>query len=179
LDFPEFSGSGESAEEGKNDDWAGAHLGAEFAAHWQKTLTEDNAWFGEELPEPAPDTAFHTYTTEFLPGKTSGKYVERVYIDGKPKLLGNAAKSCWIGSCRKYEWEEVTPSPWSTTHLGLVLGYALRKGVVCNEEGVCPDFKETGQTRSFYTRSVAVYEDTPHKGIGITNGGLAPGTTEE
>jgi hypothetical protein len=95
-----------------------------------------------------PVSAFHTYTTEISSNNTFS------------------------------EWIDGVPQPWAT-NVGpaqpdlsakgsLVLSYALR---ACQcQSGF------TGGTRHFDVKSVAVYEDTPHRGAGIENAGTVPGT---
>ncbi|HTZ86546.1 MAG TPA: hypothetical protein VMB05_07745 [Solirubrobacteraceae bacterium] len=95
-----------------------------------------------------PSLAFHTYTFEITPQNTYS-----VWIDGVPQ-----------------QWAtNVGPAhPDPSARLTLILSYALRE---CD----CRTGFTSG-TREFDVKSVAVYEDTAHRGVGIENGGLPPGT---
>jgi hypothetical protein len=117
------------------------------------------AWFAPPLISASspgfatdPSQAFHTYTFE---------------------LAADNTYSAWIDG---------VPQPWAT-HVGpatpvlaakdtLILSYGLRTCGSCHSGF-------TGGSREFDIRSVAVYEDKAHKGVGIENGGLAPGTVTE
>jgi hypothetical protein len=98
-----------------------------------------------------PSLAFHTYTFE---------------------LSANDTYSVWIDG---------VPQPWATNvgpgradlaaRSTLILSYALR------ECGCRSGF--TSGKREFDVKSVAVYEDAAHKGVGVEHVGLAPGTVVE
>lgn len=95
-----------------------------------------------------PSLAFHTYTFEITPQNTYS-----VWIDGQPQP--------WATN--------VGPAhPDRSARLTLILSYALRE---CH----CRTGFTSG-TREFDVKSVAVYEDTAHRGVGIENGGLPVGT---
>jgi hypothetical protein len=95
-----------------------------------------------------PSQAFHTYTFEIAPDNTYS-----VWIDG--------ALQPWA--------THVGPvNPDLTEKATLILSYALR---------TCPCTTGfTSGAREFDVKSVAVYEDSAHRGVGIENGGVAPGT---
>jgi hypothetical protein len=97
-----------------------------------------------------PSLAFHTYTFE---------------------LGANNTYSVWIDGVLQSWATNVGPaSPDLFAKDTLTLSYALR---------TCPQCTTgfTSGTREFDVRSVAVYEDAAHAGVGIENGGVAPGTT--
>ena len=113
------------------------------------------AWFATPHPTATkrgfsvdPSLAFHTYTFEIKPDNTYS-----VWIDGS---LQSWATN--VGPAKPDLAEKAT----------LILSYALRK---C---GCKTGF--TSGTREFDVRSVSVYEDKAHKGVGIENEGVAPGT---
>jgi hypothetical protein len=116
-------------------------------------------WFASPHPELIkrgfavdPSAAYHTYTTYVFPGTQSGKYRFSEYIDGALQALEHGSVSA-----------EVTPV--EQERLNLTLSYALRnKGFASG-------------TRTYNVRSAAVYVDGAHNGVGIEDGGLAPGTT--
>ena len=132
--------------------------GSDYSSGW-KTSALYTAWFAPPHPEAVmrgfpfePNESFHTYTTEIFPNDTYSEY-----IDGKLQPWAT----------------DVGPaSPDTSADLHLILSYALR------ECGECHTGFTSG-SRTFDIRSVAVYEDTPHAGDGITDGGLAPGTSIE
>jgi hypothetical protein len=117
------------------------------------------AWFAPPHPEldkrgfgADPSAAYHTYTVSVFPGSTSGKYRYSVWIDGALQTLEQGAVSA-----------EVTPVVQE--RLNLVLSYG---------------FRNTGfasGTRTYNVRSAAVYVDSAHQGVGVEDGGLAPGTS--
>jgi hypothetical protein len=125
-------------------------------ATWTKCEGGLGVWFAPPHPElsrvwsPDPSLAQHTYTTLLFPA-SEGRYRYGSYIDGVP-TLGESA--------------EVTPP--SEQKLSLIITYALRASQ--NGESLSGSNSET-------VRSVAVYEDTPHAGVGIEDPGVAPGTT--
>lgn len=98
-----------------------------------------------------PSQAFHTYTFELSADNTYS-----VWIDGVAQSWATN-----VGPAR----------PDLSEKASLILSYALR-------ECECASGFTSG-TREFDVKSVAVYEDTAHKGVGIENGGLAPGTVAE
>jgi len=101
--------------------------------------------------ETDPSLAFHTYTFELSANDTYS-----VWIDGRLQRWATN-----VGPARPVRSEKAT----------LILSYALR-------ECECTSGFKSGM-REFDVKSVAVYEDTAHKGVGIENGGLAPGTVVE
>jgi hypothetical protein len=114
------------------------------------------AWFAPPFPTADkwgfaedPSLRFHTYTFEITPENTYS-----VWIDGKPQPWATN-----VGPAR----------PIHAARTTLILSYALRE---CR----CTSGFTSG-TREFDVKSVAVYEDGAHRGVGIENGGLAPGTT--
>jgi len=117
------------------------------------------AWFAPPHPEldkrgfaVDPSAAYHTYTVEVFPGSTSGKYQYSVWIDGELQHLEQGSVSAEV-------------SPVVLERLNLVLSYGFRdKGFGAG-------------TRTYRVRSAAVYVDSAHQGVGVENGGLAPGTT--
>jgi hypothetical protein len=106
-----------------------------------------------------PAASFHTYTVEVVPGSVSGRYRYSEWIDGQLQTLQNQ-----LGG-----YAEVTASPEITANTSakesLMLSYALRPTGF------------TSGSRDFLIRSATVYEDTAHAGVGIEDGGLAPGTS--
>jgi hypothetical protein len=113
------------------------------------------AWFA--APHPVankwgfaedPSLAYHTYTFEITPQNTYS-----VWIDGVPQSWATG-----VGPVKPDLAEKAT----------LILSYALRE---CR----CKTGFTSG-TREFDVRSVAVYEDKAHQGVGVENTGLAPGT---
>jgi hypothetical protein len=114
------------------------------------------AWFATPHPwatkrgfSADPSLAFHTYTFEIKPDNTYS-----IWIDGQLQPWATN-----VGPAKPDLTEKAT----------LILSYALRQ---C---GCTSGFKSG--TREFDVRSVSVYEDKAHDGVGIENGGLAPGTT--
>lgn len=98
--------------------------------------------------ETDPSLAFHTYTFELAADNTYS-----VWIDG---VLQPWATN--VGPATPDRSEKAT----------LILTYALRQ---C----ACTSGFTSG-TREFDVKSVAVYEDRAHKGVGVENAGPAPGT---
>jgi hypothetical protein len=95
-----------------------------------------------------PSLAFHTYTFE---------------------LSANDTYSVWIDGVLQPWATDVGPArPDLAAKTTLILSYALR-------ECACASGFKSG-TREFDVKSVAVYEDSAHQGVGIENGGPAPGT---
>jgi hypothetical protein len=125
-----------------------------YTSGW-KTSPLYTSWFAAPHPEASksgfavdPSQAFHTYTFEL---SASGTY--SVWIDGVPQPWATN-----VGPARPDLSEKAT----------LILSYALRE---CS----CKSGFTSG-TREFDVKSVAVYEDKVHAGVGIEDGGLAPGT---
>jgi hypothetical protein len=113
------------------------------------------AWFAAPHPTANkqgfsvdPSLAFHTYTFEILPNDTYS-----IWIDGVPQSWATN-----IGPVK----------PDLSAKMTLVLSYALRE---CR----CQTGFTSG-TRDFDVKSVAVYEDKAHQGVGVENTGVAPGT---
>jgi hypothetical protein len=129
------------------------------ASEGWKNASSYTAWFAPPHPELVkrgfavdPSAAYHTYTVSIFPGSTSGKYRFSVWIDGAPQTLENGSVSA-----------EATPIVQE--RLNLVLSYGFRnKGFASG-------------TRTYNVRSVAVYVDGAHQGVGVEYGGLAPGTS--
>jgi hypothetical protein len=96
-----------------------------------------------------PSAAFHTYTFEVKPNNTYS-----IWIDG--------ALQPWATNIGPAQ-------PVLAAKTTLILSYALRR---C---GCTTGFKSG--TREFDVKSVAVYEDKAHAGVGVENAGVAPGTT--
>jgi hypothetical protein len=94
---------------------------------------------------------FNRYTTCLYPTNTFSMWM-------------NGANSEWIGI--KGVSAPANPN-FPAEGMGLIIQYALRE-----YEGTF-----TSGTRTMYVRSAAVYIDKPHEGVGITAGGIAPGTT--
>ena len=67
----------------------------------------------------------------------------------------------------QYKWTVAPPLAENTPWMHLTLTHDLREA--SNMKG----------TSDFAVRSVAAYEDTAHKGVGVEGGGIAPGTTVE
>ncbi len=114
------------------------------------------AWFaspGVGADKPGfsvdPSLAYHTYTFEINPNNTYS-----VWIDGVPQSWATN-----VGPVK----------PDLAAKMTLILSYGLRECSNC-----VSGF--TSGTRSFDVRSVAVYEDKAHQGVGIENAGIAPGT---
>ncbi|HEX3911662.1 MAG TPA: hypothetical protein VHW67_13280 [Solirubrobacteraceae bacterium] len=114
------------------------------------------AWFARPLLSASgpgfqtdPSLAFHTYTFELKPNDTYS-----LWIDGAPQPWAQG-----VGPAK----------PDLAAKTTLILSYGLRTCRSC-----VSGF--TGGSREFDVRSVAVYEDGAHRGVGIENGGLAPGT---
>jgi hypothetical protein len=114
------------------------------------------AWFATPHPwatkrgfSADPSLAFHTYTFEIKPNNTYS-----IWIDGQPQSWATN-----VGPATPVLTEKAT----------LILSYALRR---C---GCTTGFKSG--TREFDVRSVSVYEDKAHAGVGVENAGIAPGTT--
>jgi hypothetical protein len=95
-----------------------------------------------------PSLAFHTYTFEVKPDNTYS-----IWIDGVPQSWATN-----VGPVK----------PDLAAKTTLVLSYALR---TC----ACKTGFTSG-TREFDVKSVSVYEDKAHRGVGVENEGIAPGT---
>jgi hypothetical protein len=129
--------------------------GSEHTSGW-RTDSLYTAWFAPPLIRGTkvgfatdPSQGFHTYTFELKPNNTYS-----VWIDGELQPWAT----------------DVGPaSPDLAAKDALVLSYALRS---------CPCRSGfTAGTREFDVRSVSVYEDRRHDGVGVENRGIAPGTT--
>ncbi len=113
------------------------------------------AWFAEPHASALktsfttdPSQAFHTYTLQLNANNTYS-----VWIDGELQPWASE-----VGPVKPDLAEKAT----------LILSYALR---------TCPCKSGfTGGTREFDVKSVAVYEDKAHDGVGVYNRGAAPGT---
>lgn len=133
--------------------WSFQHTSA-----W-KTDPLFTAWFAAPLLTASspgfatdPSQAFHTYTFE---------------------LGANNSYSLWIDGVRQPWATDVGPArPDLSAKTTLILSYGLRTCASCHSGFV-------GGSREFDVRSVAVYEDRAHLGVGVENGGLAPGTVVE
>ena len=137
------------------DFFEGYGAGPQHTTGW-RTDPMYSAWFASPHPiaiKPGfatdPSDGFHTYTFELSANNTYS-----VWIDG---VLQSWATS--IGPA--------TPEP--SEKATLILSYGLR---TC---GSCTTGFTSG-ARAFDVRSVSVYEDKEHQGVGIENGGIAPGT---
>jgi hypothetical protein len=121
---------------------------------WQ-TVPMYTSWFADPHPnanKPGfttdPSLAYHTYTFEIKPNNTYS-----VWIDGVPQSWATN-----VGPVTPDLAEKAT----------LILSYAVRT----SPRGT----GFTSGTREFDVRSVSVYEDKEHKGVGVENAGVAPGT---
>lgn len=136
------------------DFFEGGGSSSSYTSGW-RTSSLYTAWFAAPHPNADksgfatdPSSGFHTYTFE---------------------IAANNTYSVWIDGVAQPWATNVGPvKPDLAEKAGLVLSYALR---TCS----CTTGFKSG-TREFDVRSVAVYEDTAHKGVGIEHGGLAPGT---
>ena len=136
------------------DFFEGGGASADHTTGW-KTDWMYTAWFAPPHPiaikrgfAEDPSLAFHTYTFEIAPNNTYS-----VWIDGVPQSWGTN-----VGPAKPDLAEQAT----------LILSYGLRE---CR----CTTGFTSG-TREFDVRSVAVYEDKAHEGVGVENGGLPVGT---
>ncbi|HTZ86545.1 MAG TPA: fibronectin type III domain-containing protein [Solirubrobacteraceae bacterium] len=139
------------------DFFEGGGASPDHSTGW-KTDWMYTAWFANPHPiankrnfATDPSLAFHTYTFEILPNNTYS-----VWIDG---VLQSWATN--VGPAKPDVAEKAT----------LILSYALRE---CRSSGCKTGF--TSGTREFDVKSVSVYEDKAHQGVGVENAGLAPGT---
>lgn len=113
------------------------------------------AWFASPLLSAIkpgfatdPSQAFHTYTFQ---------------------LSADNTYSVWIDGMLQPWATDVGPGrPDLSAKTTLILSYALR---TCS----CTTGFTSG-TREFDVKSVAVYEDKAHDGVGVENAGIAPGT---
>jgi hypothetical protein len=155
---PGWWSNGPPWDETEFDFFEGGGWGSQHTTGW-KTDPLYTAWFAPPHIEATkrgfdvdPSADFHTYTTEVFPNGTYS-----VWIDGVPQPWATG----------------VGPAlPINKHKMGLILSYALR---TCS--GCSTGF--SSGTREFDVRSIAVYEDTAHRGVGVENAGLAPGTTVE
>jgi hypothetical protein len=113
------------------------------------------AWFASPLVRATkfgfasdPSQAFHTYTFELSANNTYS-----VWIDGMLQAWATG-----VGPAK----------PDLSAKATLILSYALR---TCS----CTTGFASG-TREFDVKSVSVYEDREHDGVGVENAGIAPGT---
>jgi hypothetical protein len=155
VDFPEFYGA--SSEYKPGSDWENAPWYYVSFGEPHPTLTQRKHSF-------APDKGFHTYTFEIIPGNKASWFKYRVYVDGQLQMMEGA--ECYSSSCAISESVETKAT--SPENLNLILDYSLR-------ENGKSEF--LSGSRTFDVRSAAVYEDKEHAGIGIGDGGLAPGTS--
>jgi hypothetical protein len=155
---PGWWSNGPPWSESEFDFFEGGGWGSQHTTGWR---TDDlfMSWFAPPHPSAAkrgfdvdPSAGFHTYTTEIFP---TGIFSE--WIDGVRQPWGTGIGPAF---------------PVNSIKSGLILSYALR---TCS--GCSTSF--TSGTREFDVRSIAVYEDSMHRGVGIENEGLAPGTTVE
>ncbi len=137
------------------DFFEGGGANSSYTSGW-RTSPMYTAWFAAPHPTAIksgfatdPSLAFHTYTFEITPNDTYS-----VWIDG--------ALQSWATNIGPVK-------PDLAEKAGLILSYALRE---CS----CRSGFTSG-TREFDVRSVAVYEDKAHAGVGIEDGGPAPGTS--
>ena len=98
-----------------------------------------------------PDNGLHRWTTE-------------LYADGHIQAWVDGHS---LGSTSG------TSTADATSSLGLVIDYGLRS---CTGTAGCSNATDF-ETSVFTVRSVAVYEDSAHAGVAVTNAGLAPGTS--
>jgi len=155
---PAWWSSGPPWNDTEIDFFEGGGWSFQHTAGW-KTDPLFTAWFaapGLTASSPGfatdPSLAFHTYTFEL-----SAKNTYSVWIDG--------VLQAWAA--------DVGPaSPDLSAKTTLILSYALRTCLPCRSGFV-------GGSREFDVRSVAVYEDRAHAGVGIENGRLATGTVVE
>jgi hypothetical protein len=105
-----------------------------------------------------PSTAFHRYTTVFYPNNTWSEFIDGVL-------------QRWVGV------NGVAPAPpyFNKVRMHLLLTNALRDKTSTSGPNPYPGF--SSGTRTFSIRSIAVYEDGMHARLGVTGGGVAPGTT--
>jgi hypothetical protein len=155
---PGWWSNGPPWSESEFDFFEGGGWGSQHTTGW-KTDDLFMSWFAPPHPwavkrgfDVDPSAGFHTYTTEIFP---TGIFSE--WIDGVPQPWGTGIGPAF---------------PITTLKSGLILSYALR---TCSE---CSTSFTSG-TREFDVRSIAVYEDSIHRGVGIENEGVAPGTTVE
>jgi len=137
---------------------------------WTKVDGCFGCWFASPHPEmekalvanppTEPEKIEHTYTTYIFP-TASGGYRFSTYIDGVRQLLATE------GWSRKAEESPEVKSP-REARLNLELTYMLRAALGANNF--------TSGSNSETVRSVAVYVDAGHAGVGIQDEGIAPGT---
>jgi hypothetical protein len=137
---------------------------------WTKVDGCSGCWFASPHPElekmpfsnpPAePEKTEHTYTTYIYPSGSGYRF--STWIDGVRQLLATE------GWSRKTEESAEVKSP-REARLNLTLTYMLRAANAVN------DF--TSGSNSETVRSVAVYVDAGHAGVGLQDEGIAPGTS--
>jgi Fibronectin type III domain len=113
-----------------------------------------SAWFAT----PHPNKADYGFGCSFDPTTAYHTYTTEIFPDG--------SYSSWIDGV---QWaDEVGPAkPLTEAADGLTLSYGIR------DEGLL-GFKSG--SRTYHVKSIEVWEDTPHRGVGIHDEGLAPGT---
>lgn len=164
--FPPNTGEADPGWWSNGPPWHGTEIDFFEGGGWSEQHTTGwrtdelfTAWFAPPMPTAVkegfasdPSQAFHTYTFELSANDTYS-----VWIDG---LLQPWATN--VGPARAVK----------SARNALILSYGLR---TC---GTCKDGFRSG-TREFDVRSVAVYEDRAHAGVGVEHTGLAPGTVLE
>ncbi len=164
--FPSNTGEADPAFWSNGPPWIGTELDFFEGGGWSYEHTVGwrtdelfTAWFAP--PEPTavksgfasePSAAFHTYTLQ---------------------LDANDSYSVWIDGVLQPWATDVGPARPNRAARGtLILSYALR---------TCPSCRSgfTEGSREFDVRSIAVYEDRAHAGVGVEHAGLAPGTVLE
>lgn len=156
VDFPEFYGAGSKCT--ATSGWKGiAYYYAAFGSPHPILVQWERAF--------DPSAAFHTYTFEVTPA-AAGKFKFRAYVDGQLLSLQDGRIGCYSESCAVTESVETAAE--SPERLNLVLDESLR------DNGQTIGFKSGDRT--FYVETTAVYEDAPHKDVGVGFPGIAPGT---
>jgi hypothetical protein len=136
---------------------------------WTKVDGCYGCWFASPHPElekgsvanppSEPEKTEHTYTTYIYPSGSGYRF--STWIDGVRQLLATE------GWSRKTEESAEVKSP-GEARLNLDLTYMLRTALGVNNF--------TSGSNSETVRSVAVYVDAGHAGVGIQDEGIAPGT---
>ena len=135
---------------------------------WTKVDGCFGCWFASPHPELEkasvappiePDKTEHTYTTYIYPSGSGYRF--STWIDGVRQSLATE------GWSRKTEESTEVKSP-REARLNLDLTYMLRTALGVNNF--------TSGSNSETVRSVAVYVDAGHAGVGIQDEGIAPGT---
>jgi hypothetical protein len=161
--FPPNSGEADPAFWSNGPPWTGTELDFFEGGGWSYEHTTGwrtdelfTAWFAPpELTAykagfaSEPSAAFHTYTLQLSADNTYSVWIDGVlqpWADGVGPAVPNRAAKDT-----------------------LIVSYALRTCATCRN-----GFVEG--SREFDVRSIAVYEDRAHAGVGIEHAGLAPGT---